>query len=222
MSVRTLIARALGAPRRPLTLALSGVLAISGLGLPRLLGEPRLIAAFLLEAPLVFLGAWLALRCSFERLPATASRQPAVVVALGLLALLGLGQLAKKKQTYPFVAYTMYGNAHEEEATYYLYEATLRSGQRERFRPSAIFPALGAARILRGLARRMSAAGEPQQPEPSPLLSSTLRALMRLHNQNHPLDPVVRVSVYRVRLPPPFRAELAERAPVLSLSLDGT
>jgi hypothetical protein len=45
---------------------------------------------------------------------------------------------------------------------------------------------------------------------------------MRLHNQSHPLDPVVGVSVYRVRLPPPFVAELAERAPVLSLSLDAT
>jgi hypothetical protein len=188
-------------------------------------GEAKKVVAFLLEAPLVLTAGWLSFRATTRRLPGAVARTAVVRMACALLALLALGQMVKKKQTYPLVAFTMYGDAHEEPVSFYWYEATLRSGRRERFRPSTVVSSLGSARILRGLAQRLDAIDGAPAADAGPKrqqLVDTLRALIRLHNDRHSEDPVDAVSVYGVRLPPPFDVRYKEQRHIVRVTAQAT
>jgi hypothetical protein len=196
--------------------ALFLVPALAGtLGLARLGGDARLLLAFVIEALLVAAGWWWSCRLFLDRFCEKALGTPAVRAAFVLSLLLALGQLIKQKQTYPFVAFTMYGTAVAGDVTYYEYEGTLRSGRRERFRPSNLQPALGSARIVRGLARRLDESLvdgriDPTRPAHA-LFESTLRALAGLYNQDFPDDPLERVEIFRVTWPSPFEPGQARR-----------
>lgn len=196
--------------------ALFLVPALAGLlGLARLSGGSRLLVAFLIEAPLVAAGAWWSCRLTFDRFPEKALATRAAGCAVVLVSLLGLGQLIKQKQTYPFLAFTMYGSAVTGDVTYYEYEGVHRSGHRQRFRPSRLQPALGSARIARGLARRLDESLVNGQVDPGrpayALFESTLRALAGLHDEDHPADPLERIEVFRVTWPAPFNPGQARR-----------
>jgi hypothetical protein len=196
--------------------ALFLVPALAGsLGLARLGGDARLVVAFLIEAPLVAAGLWWSCRLTLDRFPGWARSARGVCCTVVLLSLFALGQLIKQKQTYPFLAFTMYGTAGAGDVTYFEYEAILRSGRRERFRPSRLQPALGSARVVRGLARRLEESlvnGRVNPDRPSyALFESALRALAGLYNEDYPADPLERVEVFRVTWPPPFSPGQARR-----------
>jgi hypothetical protein len=185
------------------------------LGLARLGGDARLLLAFVIEALLVAAGWWWSWRLFLDRFSEKALGTAAVRWAFVLSFLLALGQLIKQKQTYPFLAFTMYGTAVAGDVTYYEYEGTLRSGRRERFRPSNLQPALGSARIVRGLARRLDESLvdgriDPTRPAHA-LFESTLRALAGLYNQDFPEDPLEGVEIFRVTWPSPFEPGRARR-----------
>lgn len=204
---------------RGLRFAAAALAAVAVAGGARAAGDWRLIVAFLLELPLVTLGLITAWRLTRRHSPPGAERSPVGRVALIVSLLLVAGQVAKKKATYPFLAYTMYGNAPSQPIGYYAYEATLRSGERQRFRPSKLLPALGSARIVRGLSRRLDAAGCANAPlDPSApgyeLIVETLRSLAALHAERHPNAPVERIDVIRVTRPegPSGPEQRAERS----------
>jgi len=213
--VRAFVLRVLAWPRRRMA-ALFLVPALAGsLGLARLGGDTRLLLAFVIEALLVAAGWWWSCRLILDRFSEKALGVPVVRFTFALLFLLALGQLIKQKQTYPFLAFTMYGNAVAGDVTYYEYEAILRSGRRERFRPSNLQPALGSARIVRGLARRLDESVVDGQLDPTrpahALFESTLRALAGLYNEDFPADPLERIETFRVTWPSPFDPGRARR-----------
>jgi hypothetical protein len=207
--------RVLAWPRRQMA-ALLLLSALAGAaGVARLGGDARLLVAFLIEAPLVAAGLWWTCRLTCDRFSEQTLAHPAVRAAFVLLLLLAVGQLIKQKQTYPFLAYTMYGTAAAGDITYYEYEALLTSGLRQRFRPSSLQPALGSARIARGLAQRLDASlvdGRLDRHHRAYVLfESALRALAELYDEDSPADPLARVEIFRVTWPVPLGSAEARR-----------
>lgn len=140
---------------------------------------------------------------------------------MALFALIALGQAAKQKEAFPFVAFTMYGDAPARAAAYYDYRAVHRSGREERFRPSQVVSTLGSARVARGLARRLDAArGAPPGDAAERLTADALVALMQLYNEDHSDDPVRAVAIEHVVLEPPYHARDARRELVATVQAE--
>ena len=194
---------------------------VSLIGLPNFAGRYESVVSFVFEAAFIVVGALLAVEAT--RRAMGGSRGPVggglaffspsypLSIAVVLIVVASVGQLAKYKPAYPFMPFRMYGGAKVDDAVFLKYMARHRSGERRRFRPSTIISSLGAARVGRGLARRLSlmraAAIGPVDAltDEQRLAFDVLRTLMRMHNSQHPEDPVDEVEIVRVTLTAPFR-----------------
>jgi len=203
--------------RRLLGLLIAALL-VSFSSLPARLGAA---GSFVAELVLVVAGALLAVRVAERWLAGERTRKLRPLL-LALIAAIALGQIVRSKKLFPLMPYTMYGRAPAGEARYYEYEAELRSGARERFRPSRVIATLGRARIVKGLAREADAivaaerAGGDAASEQA-RLRDALGALIAHHNLRHASDPVIAVDVIEVTLPAPYLPSGARRHTLLSV-----
>lgn len=177
--------------------------------------------SFVAELLLVLVGALLAVRVAERWLAGERTRRLRPVLVT-LVALIALGQIVRNKKLFPLMPYTMYGRAPEGDATFYEYDALLRSGARERFRPSLVIASLGRARIVKGLARELDAIAAKQKRGDDPLnermhLSDALASLIAYHNRSHQRDPVVALEVSEVKIAAPYLPSAAQRRTVLRL-----
>lgn len=206
----------------PLAAGALGLL-VSFAGLPSRLGGAAPLVA---EVVLLLAGAALALQGSRAHLTGGWGNRAASRIVAILLLLLGVGQIARTKKTFPLMPYAMYGRSAEGDVVFYAYEARHRSGARSRFRASTVIATLGRARIVKGLARELdasflrAASVEPKQADAA-LLRQTMTALIRHHNRQHPRDPVTHVEIARVILPPPYASSGARTVPVVTISAEG-
>lgn len=224
------VAAASGAPEssversrtRLLLVLFAAVLGISMTRIPARLGSA---GTFVAELAMVLLGALLTLRLAPPRLGPQERRVWRVVVIS--IALITLGQIVRSKKLYPLMPYTMYGRAAQGDVRIYEFQALHRSGARDRFGPSTVVATLGRARIVKGLSRQLEtiaaleSKGRAATRERA-LLQDTMAALVTLHNQNHPGDPVVAVDVVQVVLPPPYDAQSARRRKLMTLHAEAS
>jgi hypothetical protein len=206
-----------------LVTCLLGALLVSFSSLPALVGRA---GSFVAELILVVLGALLALRAARPFLAAAGERRMSRV-AIALLSLIAVGQIARSKRLFPLMPYTMYGRAAESEATFYEYQALRRSGARERFRPSTVIATLGRARIVKGLAREIDAIRELEAKGAAATrerarLQDMLAALVAYDNRAHIADPIAEIEILQVVLPAPYFPSLARRQKLLSLPFEAT
>lgn len=203
------------------------------LGLPNFVGQYESLLVGILEVPVLIVGSGLALRSTLREDPNLIRYSSAFRAALGVVALIVVGQIAKSKKFYPFMPLRMYGSEAESHETFLVYEARLSDGTLSRFRPSQIIPELGAARAVRGLERRfgdLEARGTYINEE---TLSADqkqglamLRFLMHKKNENITDDTdgsnslITEVLVYRIELSAPYSSAKHTRSLLFRVPLE--
>lgn len=187
------------------------------LGLPNFVGQFESLVVGILEVPVLIVGSCLAIRSTLREGPNLIRYSRAFRVALGVIALTVVGQIAKSKKAYPFMPLRMYGSEAESHETFLVYEARLSDGTLSRLRPSQIIPELGAARAVRGLERRfgdLEAGGTYINEETLSTDQKQGIAMLRflMHKENESIRDdtdvssslVTEVLVYRVELNAPY------------------
>lgn len=192
---------------------------LATLGLPNLVGRFESLLVGVLEVPLLVVGSCLAVRSTLRENQNELRNSRVFVVALGLVTLTIVGQIAKSKKAYPFMPLRMYGSEAETHEEFLVYEARLSDGTLARLRPSQIIAELGAARAARGIERRLgdlAASGtwidEAALSADQKLAVTMLRFLMQKENENIKARAngrsalIQEVLVYRVELQSPYSA----------------
>jgi len=196
---------------RVATVVLGVGVVICVLGVPRRLGDP---APYLIEAVLLPVGAALMLVAARRALGLGASATKELRIAVVLLSLFIVGQLARVKSAFPFLPYTMYGRLQEGTVSAYELRARHSSGRQSLFLPGDTLTSLRYGRISRGVEKRLLEAeklgqGSAAARKLTELVERTLTVLIDLHNAAPSSDPIACVNVVRLSLPPPYALESA-------------
>jgi hypothetical protein len=199
-----------------------GLLALTGTGWHRALRP----AGVILEALLILSAFAILLRHApvagaFREAPRSYR-----VVTLAVLAVFLAGHLADLN-TFPLVQWGMYSKVHDgDNPSYQEYIATFASGVQREFRPAALFPGLRNAHIMRNLKLHVKTLQREKDPELRArrrgVYHATLAALVRIHNRQHPDDPIVELKAFSATLPlHPYRGQDAvERTFLWDLDLN--
>lgn len=220
-------------PRANLTAIFAGLCVIALVGLPNWSGSAESAIAGVIEAPLLLLGIWLAVRATQKAYFAGGGQPRLFALACGLVALFLVGQMAKSKKGYPFLPMRMYGTEAEGNAEFLVYEAKLSDGSSRKLRLGAAVPELGTARIARALERRLKNLPAPTNGENRVLSPeqregvSIVRWLMlqengHLKRSRSPAGQSVvieEVLVYRVTIRPPYTSAHRGRTLLTRVSL---
>lgn len=120
-----------------------------------------------------------------------------------LFFLVVVGHLAGVN-TFPFVAWSMYGEPTKGDPFVYEYTGVLRSGTREPLVPSRLLPSISADRITSKLYRQIGsldvATDSTQKANLLAQHKETLAALAKLYSKKNPDDPMDVVIVSRTTL----------------------
>ena len=130
-------------------------------------------------------------------------RTKAFVVGFGVL--LCLGQVIKVNgATFPWVAWTMYGQIRAEDPQSLSYWAIHDDGSRTEVVPPHVFPTLSNARIehmLQHQFERIERASPTERPVEVDVYEATLRALLRAYAASHPDRDIDALRVEQCRVP---------------------